>query len=282
MRHDFELRDSDQKPVERDLHYASADGVALTADYYRVQSERAAPVVIAVHGGGWKLGSSHFYQYWGPYLAARGIAVFAINYRLVEGDTHRYPAAVDDVVAAVDFVRENAVRLGADPLRIGLVGDSAGAHLATLAALAGNPRLPEKGPLEEIRAVVAVYGVYDLLAQWQHDLVARPCDQISEIFIGRSPLADRLPFILASPLTYATTRGRGPAYFVVWGTGDDVVDWKSQSEPFVTALKQAGCFVRTQILTDAPHYWMADPLEDPCGYPGQIAPNLLRFLQEHL
>ena len=261
--------------VERNLVYATVDGIALSGDYYRPETAGAVPVVVAVHGGGWKLGSARFYQHWGPHLAARGIALFAIDYRLAENDRHRYPAAADDVRAAVRFVRENAERLGIDPQRIGLVGDSAGAHLATLTALAD-------GGDGQVKAVVAVYGVYDLVAQWQHDLQARPHDQITEIFMGHSPLEDRLSFIAASPLSHVTRQSRGTAFLVAWGTADDIVDWESQSKPFVDALKQVGCFVRTAAITDAPHFWMSDPLDDPYGYPIRLAPGLLRFLQERL
>ena len=261
--------------IERNLVYATMDGIALTGDYYRPETTGAVPIVVAVHGGGWKLGSARFYQHWGPYLAAQGIALFAIDYRLAGSDRQCYPAAADDVRAAVRFVRENAERLGIDPQRIGLVGDSAGAHLATLTALAD-------GGDGQVKAVVAVYGVYDLVAQWQHDLQARPHDQITEIFMGHSPLEDRLSFIAASPLSHVTRQSRGTAFLVAWGTADDIVDWESQSKPFVDALKQVGCFVRTAAITDAPHFWMSDPLDDPYGYPIRLAPGLLRFLQERL
>ena len=268
--------------VERGLVYGVMDGIALSGDYYRPETAAPVPVVVAVHGGGWKLGSARFYQHWGPYLAARGIALFAIDYRLVEGIQHRYPAAVDDVCAAVRFVRTDAARLGIDPQRVGLIGDSAGAHLATLATLTGNPASRDEDQPLDVTAVVAVYGVYDLVAQWQHDLDARPHDQITEIFMGHSPVEDRLRFIAASPLSHVTRQSRGTSFLVAWGTADDVVDWQSQSRPFVTALKQVGCFVRTLAITDAPHFWMSDPLDDPYGYPIRLAPSLLRFLQERL
>ena len=77
------------------------------------------------------------FQYWGPYLAARGVAVFSISYRLAtKGKT--YPQAVQDVLAGVQFVRGKAGEFGIDPQRIGIMGASAGAHLAALAALGGR------------------------------------------------------------------------------------------------------------------------------------------------
>jgi dipeptidyl aminopeptidase/acylaminoacyl peptidase len=86
----------------------------------------------------------------------------------------------------------------------------------------------------------------------------------------------------ASPFTYTTIDRNQTAFLVVWGTDDDIVDPHSQSEVFVTALKQAGFFVRTVIVPGAPHFWMWDPLEEPTSFTGFLAPRLLRFLQQQL
>src|SRR4029453_15417863 len=96
------------------------------------------PVVIAVHGGGWQLGSKTEYQYWGPYLAERGIALFSIDSRLSKPGQQNYPKPVQDVCAAIQFVKYKADELRADPQRVALIGNSAGAHLAALTALAGD------------------------------------------------------------------------------------------------------------------------------------------------
>ena len=83
-------------------------------------------------------------------------------------------------------------------------------------------------------------------------------------------------------MTYTTTDNNHTAFLVVWGTEDDLVDTASQSGEFVTALKQAGFFVRTVIVPGAPHFWMGDPLDEPASYTAILAPRLLRFLQERL
>ena len=67
------------------------------------------------------------------YLAARGYALFAISYRLAKKGQKTFPQAVQDVLAAVQFVRGSAGELKVDPERIGLFGASAGGHLASLA-----------------------------------------------------------------------------------------------------------------------------------------------------
>ena len=159
----------------RNIVFANPGGEALSADVYAPESAAPAPVVIAIHGGGWKGGTRSTYRYLGPLLAGHGYALLSIDYRLVLNDRNRYPAAVDDVRAALQYVREHAAELNVDPARIALMGDSAGGHLAALVGLTERP---------QVQAVVGIFGVYDLAAQWQHDLVARPGDNISQGFLG--------------------------------------------------------------------------------------------------
>jgi hypothetical protein len=69
---------------------------------------------------------------------------------------------------------------------------------------------------------------------------------------------------------------------VVYGTADDIVDYQTQSVPFINALKRAGIYTRTVPMQGAPHFWMWDPIDEPNSWPGFLAPRLLRFLAERL
>jgi|SRR5262245_2353782 len=77
--------------VQRGLQYGQHDGVQLTGDLYAPKAPGKYPALVAVHGGGWRVGNVGFYQHWGPYLAQRGYVVFAIGYRLVRDGTKTYP-----------------------------------------------------------------------------------------------------------------------------------------------------------------------------------------------
>lgn len=275
--------------IRRDVVYATHDGVALSGDYYVPRGQGRYPVVVAVHGGGWQAGSRASHRHWGPYLAGHGIAVFAIDYRLSKPGQLTFPQAVHDVRAAMQFVKHNADDLKVDPERTAFMGESAGAHLASLVGLAGDaptfaagyPNDPYASVSTRVKAVVATYGVYDLVAHWQHDQIARPRDQILEKFLGKAPLDDRRIYFDASPMSYATRGPDRPAFLLVWGTGDDVAD-PSQSEQFMTALKQARITTRKIAITDAPHFFMSDPLDDPSSPVYHVAPQVLRFLQSRL
>jgi acetyl esterase/lipase len=273
--------------TRNDIEYAAREDAKLSGDLYLPKGLDKAPVVVAVHGGGWQAGSRAIYKYWGPYLAKNGYAVFAISYRLSKAGAKSFPAAVYDVKAAVQFVRGKAGELGVDPDRIALMGDSAGAHLAALVGLAAaEPHFsvddrtePQATLSPSVKAVIGFYGVYDMLAQWEHDQVARPRDQITEKFLGGSPMLIRRAYFEASPLSYATVDKNRTRVLLVHGTADDIVDVASQTEAFLKALKQAGFFVRTVILPGAGHFWVADPVEEAGSFGAQVAPRLLRFLE---
>jgi acetyl esterase/lipase len=246
-----------------------------------------APVLIAVHGGGWQVGDRKIYANWGPYLARNGFGVFAIEYRLMKPGVKTYPGAVYDTKAAIQFARVKAGELGVDPERIGLVGDSAGAHLSALAALAGEePQFsteyksdPYTGVSAKVKAVVGFYGVYDMLAQWQHDLIARPRDNISEKFLGAAPYANRKVFFEGSPISYATVDRNSTRFLLIHGTNDDIVDPATQSTAFLGALKQAGFYARTVVIPGAGHFFVTDPVDDT-SFGGFAGPRVLRFLKE--
>ncbi len=124
--------------IQRGIKFARHDGAALLGDLYAPKGKGPHPVMVAVHGGGWQQGARESYRYWGPYLAERGIALFAASYRLAKAGEPSYPAAIYDIRAAVQFVKGRAEALSLDASRVGLMGDSAGAHLAAMVALAGD------------------------------------------------------------------------------------------------------------------------------------------------
>jgi acetyl esterase/lipase len=269
------------------IAYANHDGVELLGDLYLPKNAKAAPVLVAVHGGGWVQGVRAAFQYWGPYLAARGVAVFAISYRLATKGK-MFPQAVQDVLAGVQFVRGKAGEFSIDPARIGLLGASAGGHLAALAALSGKkftggyPQDAFASVSTEVKALVGVYGVYDLVAMWTtYQIQGGPENNIQK-FLGASPAENRQLYFDASPISYATFANNKIGVLLATGTADDLVDPKAHTEPFQLALKQANFFVRPCILPGAPHYWMNDPIDEPGSYSGFLAPRLMRFLAEKL
>ena len=135
--------------------------------------------------------------------------MFAISYRLAtKGKT--FPQAVQDVLAGVQFVRGKAGEFGIDPQRIGLLGASAGGHLASLAALGGKkftggyPQDPFAAVSTEVKALIGVYGVYDMVAMWTTYQIQGGVDNNIQKFLGASPMENRQLYFDASSISYAT------------------------------------------------------------------------------
>jgi acetyl esterase/lipase len=270
--------------VRNDIVFAEHDGTKLLGDLYLPKGLEKAPVLVAVHGGGWQIGDRKFYRNWGTYLAKNGYAVFAIEYRLMKPGVKTWPGAVYDTKAAVQYVRAQAAELGIDPERVGLVGDSAGSHLAALVALAGEEPLfsteyksdPHAAVSSKVKTVVAFYGVYDMAAQWEHDQLTRPRDNIAEKFLGASPMVNRRVFFEASPMSYATVDKNTTRFLLLYGHEDDIVDPKTQSERFLLSLKQAQFLARSIVVPGAGHFWSVDPVDE--GFGAYAGPKVLRFL----
>jgi acetyl esterase len=130
--------------VERleDIAYTDVDAEHHRLDVYRpTKRSGPLPVVLYIHGGGFRILSKDTHWLMAIAFARRGYVVFNINYRLAP--THPFPAAVEDGCAALAWVMENAARYGGDPARLVLAGESAGANLVTSLAVATAWQRPE-------------------------------------------------------------------------------------------------------------------------------------------
>jgi len=116
--------------VHKDIEYAKHGGISLKLDLYLPQEiEGDVPVIVYVHGGGWKNGSKESGKR-GAWMIPHGFAIASINYRLT--DVGQWPDQINDCYAAVRWVRKNAKKYGLNGERIGCWGTSAGAHLTAL------------------------------------------------------------------------------------------------------------------------------------------------------
>ena len=272
------------------LTYATHDSVALAGDLYLPKGSGPFPVLIGIHGGGWVQGARGVFQYWGPWLASRGVAVFSISYRLAKTGYKTFPHAVQDVLAAIQYVRVNAKDMRIADDRIGLFGHSAGGNIGALAALGGRgavfangyPNDPHAKVPTEVKLFAGIYGCYDVLNMWNMYNMRHPGENNIEKFLGASPLDNRQLYFDASPISHAVRANNNVAVHLSVGTEDDLVDRKANTDTFALALYQAGFFVRTTILQGAPHYWGSDPIDELGSFSGFLAPRLLRFLQEKL
>lgn len=170
--------------TERDIPFAVRDG-SLLLDRYSPADGRSRPAIVVVHGGSWRSGDKGenllSNTEWSRSFAARGFVVYDVQYRLTPGVRH--PVPMNDVLCALAHVRANAAADGVDPERVVLIGRSAGAHLALLAAY--RSREAPCGPTARVAGVVALYGPTDLIKGYE--IPAEP-----DLIDGRSALRDLL------------------------------------------------------------------------------------------
>lgn len=275
--------------LTRSIQYANHRGMALCGDFYAPDVPGPHPAIICAHGGGWDEGSRAGYVEWGHYLAARGYALFAADRRRFKTHERAYPGVINDLQAAIRYIRRNAAALQVDAERIALMGDSSGGYIAALTGLVGDREFPRDheespdGPAScAVQAVIAVYGVFDLAAEWSFEQVARPFDRVTERLFGVPLVDDRVRYFEASPVAYVTRDRNQLAFLLSWGTDDDIVDENLHSRPMAKLLGQAGFNVQTVVVPHAQHYWMTDPIGDERSHSGFLAPRLVRFLEKHL
>ena len=143
--------------IKRDIEYSRPDGKPQLLDLYLPkEGEGPFPVVMWVHGGGWKNGSKKNCP--ASWLVEHGFAVASINYRLIPV---QWPAQMDDCRAAVRWLRFNADNCNLDSNHIGAWGGSAGGHLVALMGTLPPPDF--ETTTSRVQAVCDWYGPSDLL-----------------------------------------------------------------------------------------------------------------------
>jgi acetyl esterase/lipase len=198
------------------IPFATADGVPLNLDIYRPPQVGKYPAIVVLYGGAWQTGSPLSNEAFSRYMAARGYVVWAISYR--HAPRYQFPAQLEDVEAALTFLRTHAVEYETDPNRIAILGRSAGAQLAMLAAY--------RPGMKPVQAVVDYYGPVDLVAGYYNLPKPSPIDirLVLKRLLGGSPSDFPQKYMLASPIHFATQSA--PPSLLVYGGRDNVVQAK--------------------------------------------------------
>ena len=215
----------------RTYTFAKADGVDLQLDVYLpiIENANNGASIIVVHGGSWRGGQRSDFPEWNRWLAAQGFTVFDVDYRLAPQPN--YLTAAGDVKCAVCWVKNHAAEFNIKPERIALLGRSAGAHLALLAAYsADDSRIPatcaENKSSEKVRAVVSFYAPINLLWAFDNPANERVIDgklTLSNFLGGNPHESDELRerYVLASPLSHVFAET--PPTFLIHGGHDQLV-----------------------------------------------------------
>jgi acetyl esterase/lipase len=242
--------------VRNDVVFASAGGRDLCCDVYEPEeSGEARPAVLLLHGGAWRAGSRDMVEGFGRRLAEAGFVAVASEYRLTPEAP--WPAQIDDVRAALGWIRANAASMNVDDSRIAVLGRSAGGHLALLAA----------GTDSRVGAAIGIFPPTTFYAE-ERTRGGVP----AKALMGESATVEGAR--QASPLAFV-----GPEYpptFLLHGTDDKIVP-PSASMVMYEALVAAGVPVELHMYAGQPHGFVASAdFHDLCA--NEIAHFLHRFL----
>lgn len=275
---------TDEKPIEKDVVYGKAAGVALQLDLCRPAGDGPFPAVVCLHGGAWQLGNRSAHHRTIRLLADAGYVGVTVSYRLAP--RYRWPAQLHDAKAAVRYLRARSKELKIDPDRIAAMGDSAGGHLALLLGLTdlkdglegtgGNATESSK-----IQAVVNYYGPTDLRV-WSATEVGEAMFRVAtkgkkggdDILRDFAGTADRKAKVIEqlSPVSYLDKDD--PPVLTFQGTDDPLVQLP-QAKLLHKALEKAGVVQQLEVLEGKGHGWSGKDRD-------RTDKLMLDFLAKHL
>jgi acetyl esterase/lipase len=220
----------------KNIEYKRINGKSLQMDIYQPKGITGpVPLLVFIHGGGWRGGDRSDYLVYLTHFAKLGYVTATISYRFLKEAP--YPACVEDITDAVQFLYKNGQKFKYDPERICLIGGSAGSHLAMLAAygwkksaLAAESTISQTDK-HKIKAVVEIYGPTDFTSEY-----ARNHPTITG-FIAHSYQEAPQLYVEASPVTYLNKNT--PPTLILQGTRDNLVPL-SQAELLKHKLDSLG------------------------------------------
>lgn len=257
----------------KNLEYGKVAEHSLMLDVYHVPFvakpgdlvPEAKPLLVWVHGGGWRNGSRKRCP--AIRYAEKGYVVASIDYRLT--GVAPFPAQIHDCKAAIRYLRKNATTYGLDPKRVGVWGSSAGGHLVALLGTSGEvEKLEGKVGVAEgssaVQCVVDFFGPTDLLQMDAHALPNAPfkhdAPRSPESLLVGGPIQEHPEKVaVLNPITYVSKDD--PPFLICHGDRDPLVPLH-QSEILHAALERAGVDSTLKVVEGAGHGWGRKPVID--------------------
>ena len=250
-----------QIEVQTNIVYRQVSEQKLKLDLYlpKLKPKKRRPALIALHGGAWKQGDKTDMSEIATKLAKRGYVVASVQYRFAPESV--FPSQLEDVQAAVRWLRKHDDRHQIDSEKIGGLGASAGAHLVSMLGLVDDS---SQSTSSQINCVVSLAGPVDLrLSTCQAELADSPAlEQVEQWlldFIGQPYNSQNDPlWRSASPLFQVSEKSC--PFFLIHGIADQVVSIK-QSESLIQALSARSVSVECRRIPELNHslnvnYWV--------------------------
>lgn len=239
--------------TQTDIEYAKVGETSLKLDLHRPQGENP-PLIVYVHGGGWRAGSKEDVPI--ADLYEKGFAIASVDYRLSTQAV--FPAQVQDIKAAIRFLRAKAGLFHINASKIAIIGSSAGGHLAALVGVSnGNQEIEGKvgGHLDQssdLQVIVSYYGASNLESILSQSTQKGRDFRIPalKLLLGDTP--DKKPELakLASPVTHLDKND--PPLLLIHGDSDPQMP-PQQSQELAKAYQALGLPVTLIMLPGSLH-----------------------------
>lgn len=203
--------------------------------YYNPKSTNPTPVILHIHGGGWNHGTKESQTGFNLYFKA-GFAVVNVEYRLVQ--VAPAPAAIEDIRAALHYIKVNAEKLNINPDKIVIEGGSAGAHLALMGGLLENNRIFDTNCKTKtdmkVAAIISNFAPSDFAALLNKSTLSNSLTK----WLGNK-YKDEAFVASVSPITHI--KKSSPPVFILHGNADKIVPY-SQSVTLQASFEKAGVY----------------------------------------
>lgn len=250
--------------------------VLMQMDILQPKTKEKKPAILFVTGGGFINANKDNGIQLRMHLAENGCVVGSISYRVAP--TAKFPEPLEDVKAAIRYLKANADRFGIDPSRVGIVGGSAGGYLTAMVGTTSGTKMFDRGEnlqvTSDVKAAVDLYGLSDLTqigSDFSADVQARhrSAGATEALWVNGSPvfggrdggiLADKQVAEAANPIHYISKTSA--PMLLMHGTSDTVVS-PSQTDLLYQALQKSGIPSERYLVTGAAHggkYWVQEPV----------------------
>lgn len=246
------------KPKEivelKDLVYKNINSRELHLDAFFKDQEKLQPVVVLIHGGGWKSGNKSQMHLLAQQIALNGYVCFCVEYRL-SGEA-KYPAAVLDVKTAIKYIKSNAPMFKADPSKVAVLGCSSGGQMAALIGTTnGKPAFEDKDAIEQNANVQAIIDMDGILA-FHHPESEE--GKVAGLWLNGLYEENPNAWVQASALTHCD-KNTPPILFI----NSDKPRFHAGRDDMLTILDRFKIYNQVQTLPNSPHsFWFFTPWFD--------------------
>jgi acetyl esterase/lipase len=244
-----------KKVIEKEIVYQTINGVETKMDVYQFQSKKNKPAVILIHGGGWKYGDKKLVKPLAQQIAKEGYQCFAVEYR--KSGEAIYPAGVNDILNAVQFIREHSNEFKVDTLNMAVLGCSSGGQMAALLGTKYN---------DHFKAIVDIDGILafhhpeskegTMAAEW----LGGTYEEVPEVWEEASAL-------------HHVSEAKLPMLFI----NSQYERFHAGRDEMIQQLNAKNIYSEIVSVKDSPHtFWLFHPWFD------EIVPPIIKFLNTQL